>query len=279
MSVINRNPVVETKGPADHGAQRIPAVEAGDASSTEVIGRIHSVETCGTVDGPGIRFIVFMQGCLMRCKYCHNRDTWDLDTGPQRTVGELIEEILPYKPFMQSTGGGLTVTGGEPLLQPAFVAALFEEAQKHGLHTCLDTNGRVVKITPIIERVLDHTDLVMLDLKHIDEKMHIELTGISNKWALAFARYLHERGQPTWIRYVVVPGYTTDVKWAEQLAAFLEGMDNVQRLELLPYHELGKHKWELLGEKYPLEGTVRPDDRTLETLKTIFVAHGINAIY
>ncbi len=245
----------------------------------EIKGYVHSVDSFGTVDGPGTRFVVFTQGCLMRCLYCHNRDTWDLDTGPQRTAGDIIQEILPFKPFMRATGGGLTITGGEPLLQPEFVNAVFTEAKKQGIHTCLDTNGRVVKYTPLIEHLLDNTDLVMLDLKHIDEAQHIKLTGISNKWALAFAKHLAERNQPTWIRYVVVPGYTTDLKWARGLAEFLQGMHNVTKIDILPYHELGKHKWEILGEKYPLDGIHRPDDETLNAIKDVFAEYGLNAQY
>lgn len=240
------------------------------ADPLDITGYIHSVESFGTVDGPGTRYVVFMQGCLMRCKYCHNRDTWDLDTGPQKTVRDIITEVLPYRPFMRATGGGLTVTGGEPLLQQAFVDALFTEARKNGVHTCLDTNGRVVKFTPLLEHLLDNTDLVMLDIKHIDDGIHTALTGISNKWTLAFAKHLAERNQPTWVRYVVVPGYTTEPVWAKKLAEFLSGMHNVQKIELLPYHELGKHKWELLGEKYPLEGVSPPDSQTMATLRDIF---------
>ena len=146
MSVINRNPVVETKGPADHGAQRIPAVEAGDASSTEVIGRIHSVETCGTVDGPGIRFIVFMRGCLMRCKYCHNRDTWDTQGGREVTVPELMKDLTSYRHFMNASGGGVTASGGEAMLQQEFIAELFAACKLIASEFLCETADRLVQV-------------------------------------------------------------------------------------------------------------------------------------
>ncbi|MDF0535119.1 pyruvate formate lyase 1-activating protein [Shewanella sp. A32] len=244
-----------------------------------VTGRIHSVESFGTVDGPGIRFIAFMQGCLMRCKYCHNRDTWDLDDGKDVTVDELMEQVLSYRPFYESSGGGVTASGGEAVLQAEFVAAWFKACKQNGIHTCLDTNGFVRKYTPVIDELLDNTDLVMLDIKQMDDAKHIDLTKVSNQRTLQFAQYLAKRQQKTWIRYVVVGGYTDDETSAEMLAKFIEPMKNVEKVELLPYHELGKHKWLAMGETYELEGVAPPSHETMEKIKAVFTKHGINTCY
>lgn len=244
-----------------------------------VTGRIHSVESFGTVDGPGIRFITFMQGCLMRCQYCHNRDTWDLDGGKEVQVDELMSQIISYRPFLDASNGGVTASGGEAILQAEFVAELFKACKKEGIHTCLDTNGFVRKYTPIIDELLDHTDLVLLDIKQMNDDKHIELTKVSNHRTLQFAQYLAKRNQPTWIRYVVVGGFTEDEASALQLAEFIKPMKNVEKVELLPYHELGKHKWEAMGETYQLDGVSPPSRETMEKIKTVFAMQGINAVY
>ena len=224
MSVINRIPAVETSGPADQGTQRIPAATVSDASSPDIIGRIHSVETCGTVDGPGIRFIVFMQGCLMRCKYSHNRDTWDTQGGREVTVPELMQDLTSYRHFMNASGGGVTASGGEAMLQQEFIAELFAACKAQGIHTCLDTNGFVRPYHHLPDRLLDNTDLVLLDIKQINDEKHIPLTHVSNKYTLEFARYLASRGQTMWIRYVVVPTWSDDVESAEGLGQFIAGL-------------------------------------------------------
>jgi len=244
-----------------------------------VIGRIHSVESFGTVDGPGIRFIAFMQGCLMRCQYCHNRDTWDLDGGKEVQVDELMSQIISYRPFLDASNGGVTASGGEAILQAEFVAELFKACKNEGVHTCLDTNGFVRKYTPVIDELLDHTDLVLLDIKHMDDEKHIELTKVSNHRTLQFAEYLAKRNQATWIRYVVVGVFTDDEASALQLAEFIKPMKNIEKVELLPYHELGKHKWEAMGESYQLDGISPPSRETMEKIKAVFVQQGINAIY
>lgn len=244
-------------------------------------GYIHSVETFGTVDGPGIRYIVFTQGCLMRCLYCHNRDTWDRRGGKVMKVAELMEDIRKYVPFMKSSGGGVTVTGGEPLLQKVFLRHLFEACQAEGIHTCLDTNGFLGPsgYDDDLEGLLDHTDLVLLDLKQIDDEMHKELTAVSNSWPLRFARHLEKRAIPTWIRYVVVGGYTEDPKWAAGLADFIKDMKNVEKVELLPYHKLGKHKWDAFSDQYPLQDLEPPTTSTLEAVKAEFTKQGLSADY
>lgn len=242
-------------------------------------GRVHSIETCGTVDGPGIRFIVFMQGCLMRCKYCHNRDTWDVDGGKEMTVDDLMKEMLSYRHFIEASGGGITASGGEATLQAEFVTELFKAAQAEGIHTCLDTNGFVRHHDDKVEKLLDVSDLVMLDIKQMDDAKHIDLTKVSNRHGKEFALRLAERNQKTWVRYVVVEGYTDDIASAEELASFLEPMKNIERVELLPYHELGKHKWEAMGEKYELDGVLPPSKETMEAISDVFRAHNLPVIY
>lgn len=225
-------------------------------------GRVHSIETFGTVDGPGIRFIVFMQGCPLRCKYCHNRDTWDAKGGKEYTTDELISEVLKYSSYMKFSGGGLTVSGGEATLQPEFVAELFAKAKKNDIHTCLDTSGFVDidKIDPI----LDNTDLVLLDLKHMIDDKAKDLTGVTIQKTLKLAKHLDERNIPVWIRHVLVPGITDDRENLEALGKFVSTLNNVDRLELLPYHTIGVHKWESMGIEYELKGV---PDATPEDIK------------
>ena len=241
------------------------------------IGRVHSTDSFGTVDGPGIRFVVFMQGCLMRCRYCHNRDTWDLrEGGDLIDHKDLLEKIISVKGFLS---GGVTVTGGEPLLQAGFVADLFEALQKEGIHTCLDTNGFAKTITPEIERLLSHTDLVLLDIKHMDENLHQKLTYVTGRHTRNFALYLHEIRKPTWIRYVIVDGYTVDSGYAGMLAELVEKMNCVEKVEILPYHSLGVHKWDLLNDTYELEAVQPPSLEELEAIKQEFTLRGISAAY
>ena len=233
------------------------------------VGRIHSFESCGTVDGPGIRFIIFLQGCLMRCMYCHNRDTWDTHEGKEVTVTELIEEAKSYRHFMKASGGGITCSGGESMLQPEFVRDFLRAAQAEGMHTCLDTHGYIRKHTDVIDEVLEASDLVMLDLKQMKDDVHKELIGVSNTRVLDFARYLQKVGQKTWIRYVIVPGYTDDEESAHLLGEFIKDMDNIEKIELLPYHQLGAHKWEAMGLEYPLDGVNPPSKETMEKMVEI----------
>ncbi len=241
-----------------------------------MFGRIHSTDSFGTVDGPGIRFVIFMQGCAMRCRYCHNRDTWSLKEGQMISVDEMMKKILSVKHFLT---GGVTVTGGEPTLQPEFITELFRACRKEGIHTCLDCNGYVKHITPAIEDLIKECDLVLLDIKHMDNDMHEKLTYVKNPPVLNFARYLQKVNQPAWIRYVVVEGYTTKEEYAVHLADFVQPMENVEKVELLPYHSLGQHKWDILKDDYELEDVRPPSDELMNTLKGIFVDRGVNAIY
>lgn len=217
-------------------------------------GFVHSTESFGTVDGPGIRFVVFLQGCPMRCQYCHNPDTWKPCTGEKRTVESLLEEYDGLKEFLKS--GGITVTGGEPLMQMEFVTELFREAKKRGIHTCVDTSGIFYRESNRAEydELMKYTDLVMLDIKHIDDEEHKKLTAQSNKHILEFAEYLRDIGKDVWIRHVVVPGITLKEKPLHDLGYFLGGLTNLKALDVLPYHTMGIVKYEQLGMEYPLEG-------------------------
>jgi len=244
-----------------------------------LIGHVHSIETCGTVDGPGIRFIIFLQGCLMRCKYCHNRDTWDTEGGKEMSVDELMADLVQYRNYMDASGGGVTVSGGEAMLQPEFVKAIFTACKAEGIHTCLDTNGFVRRLDDSVKSVLDIADLVLLDIKQMDDKKHIDLTHVSNKYTLEFAKYLAERKQAVYLRYVVVPGYTDNLDDAHALGKFIEPMKNIEKIELLPYHELGKHKWTAMGEIYPLDGVHPPSHETMEEVKNILLQYHPNVIY
>ncbi len=218
-------------------------------------GNIHSIETCGTVDGPGIRFVIFMQGCPLRCQYCHNPDTWQTDTNKLITVDEIMQKYDGVKEFVQS--GGITVTGGEPLLQIDFVTELFKVAKAHGIHTALDTSGITFnqENTGNINNLLKYTDLVLLDIKHIDDEEHKKLTGASNKNILAFAQYLSEKQIPVWIRHVVVKDITLNEKYLKELGKFLATLNNIKALDILPYHNMAIPKYESLGINYPLKNT------------------------
>ncbi len=233
-----------------------------------MIGKIHSIETFGTVDGPGIRFVIFMQGCTLKCKYCHNRDTWKLNSGTPTSIDELIKEILNYKSYMDNSGGGVTVSGGEPLLQAQFVTELFKNLKQHGIHTALDTAGSI-PISNEIKELLKYTDLVILDIKHIDDQKAINLTGFSNKNNLEFAKYLNNINIPVWIRQVLVPGYTDDKFDLQNLKKFIDNLNNVEKVEILPYHNLGKFKWEEIGDTYELEDVIPPTQEEISKAKSI----------
>ena len=228
--------------------------------SENVVGKIHSFESLGAVDGPGIRFVIFMQGCNLKCKYCQNRDTWDINSGTGYTVKEVIEKIMRYKNYMVASNGGVTLSGGEPLLQQDFVIALFQELKKQNISTCIDTSG-MFGITDKIKQIVDLTDVFLLDIKSINDETCKYLTGFSNKQELEFAKYVSEKNKRLWIRQVLVPGITDKKEDLLQLKEFLDSL-NVEKFEFLPYHNLGKYKWEKLGLPYELEDirTANNDD-------------------
>lgn len=220
-------------------------------------GYIHSTESFGTVDGPGVRFVVFTQGCPLRCLYCHNPDTWEVGRGSKMTADEILAKYELTKDYYKD--GGLTVTGGEPLLQIDFVTELFEKAKAKNIHTCIDTSGVTFDIqsdknTQKIDKLLDVTDLILLDIKHIDNEEHKKLCGKPNTQILDFARYLNEKNKAVWIRHVVVDGYTYDEDYLYRLGQFLGELKNIKALDVLPYHEMGEVKYNNLGIEYPLKG-------------------------
>ena len=233
-------------------------------------GYIHSFESFGTVDGPGIRFVVFMQGCPLKCKYCHNRDTWEVGIGKQYEVEEVAKKVLRSRPFMNSSGGGITVSGGEPLLQSEFLLELFQFLKENGVHTAIDTAGSL-PVNDKIQKLLEVTDLVILDIKHIDNEKCMELTGQSNKNELDFARYCSEHNIPMWIRQVLVPGYTDDESDLKKTREFIDSLKTVEKIEVLPYHDLGKTKWENMGLVYPLEGVKTPTNETIKRAEEILI--------
>ena len=220
-------------------------------------GYIHSTESFGTVDGPGIRFVVFMQGCPLRCLYCHNPDTWDKEKGKETTADELLTEYNKNREFYKR--GGITVTGGEPLLQLDFVTELFRKSKEQGIHTCLDTSGIVFNKNSAeqvsrFDELIKHADLVMLDIKHIDPEKHKTLTGSQNSNVLDFAEYLSENNIPLWIRHVVVKGHTDNKDDLKRLGRYLAHLKTLKALDVLPYHTMGVNKYKELGMSYPLEG-------------------------
>lgn len=240
-------------------------------------GFIHSTESFGTVDGPGVRFVVFLQGCPMRCQYCHNPDTWKMNTGAVRSAQSLIKDYERNAAFYSK--GGITVTGGEALMQIDFLLELFQLAKQKNIHTCLDTSGITYRpgassYNEKLDELMKVTDLVMLDIKHIDPEGHKALTGHDNAGILAFAKYLEEKNVPVWIRHVVVPGITDDEELLTRLGTFLGGLSNVKALDVLPYHIMGVTKYDQLGMDYPLKG-VPPatKDQAAKAKKIILTAY------
>ena len=239
-----------------------------------MVGFIHSTESFGTVDGPGVRFVVFLQGCPMRCQYCHNPDTWKMNTGTLRSAQSLIKDYQRNAAFYSK--GGITVTGGEALMQIDFLLELFALAKEQGIHTCLDTSGITYRPGPSaynekLDRLMTMTDLVLLDIKHIDPDAHRELTGHDNAGILAFARYLAEKEIPVWIRHVVVPGITDDPGALARLGAFLGTLPNVKALDVLPYHIMGVSKYKELDIPYPLEGVEPATQKQAKDAKQIIL--------
>lgn len=240
-------------------------------------GFIHSTESFGTVDGPGVRFVIFLQGCPMRCKYCHNPDTWKMNTGTVRSAQSLIQDYERNKAFYAR--GGITVTGGEALMQIDFLLELFSLAKEKGIHTCLDTSGITYRpgeshYNDKLDRLMGLTDLVLLDIKHIDADAHKDLTGHDNTGILTFAKYLAEKQVPVWVRHVVVPGITDDPGALTRLGAFLASLPNVKALDVLPYHVMGVGKYRELGIDYPLLGvpaaTVQQAKDVKQTILTAY---------
>lgn len=220
-------------------------------------GRIHSIETFGTVDGPGVRYVIFMQGCPLRCLYCHNPDTWEVGIGETMSTEHILKDYHRYKAYLK--GGGITCTGGEPLLQMDFILELFKKAKAYGIHTCVDTCGITFqknnpKVVEKFDRLLEVTDLFLLDIKHINNEEHIKLTSQKNIAILDFAQYLSDKRKDMWVRHVVIPGYTYQENYLRELGYFLGGLKNIKALDVLPYHTMGEVKYQNMGMEYPLKG-------------------------
>ena len=235
-------------------------------------GYVHSLESFGSVDGPGVRYVIFLSGCAMRCQFCHNPDTWNMQAGTPYTADELLEKALRYRSYWGSKGG-ITVSGGEPLLQIDFLLELFTKAKEKGVHTTLDTCGnpftREEPFFSKFEKLMEVTDLVMLDIKHMDEEQHVLLTGQKNDNILDMAKYLSDTGKSMWIRHVLVPERSDRDDYLWKLHDFIEKLDHVERVEVLPYHTLGVYKWKELGIPYGLEGIEPPTQERIQNANEI----------
>ncbi len=237
-----------------------------------ILGRIHSLESFGTVDGPGIRFVVFMQGCPLRCKYCHNPDTWEIEEGTEYEPQRLADEIIKYKPYMDFSGGGVTFTGGEPLLQAEFLLEVSKHLKQHGITIALDTSGYIWNES--VRELLEFTDVVLLDIKNYDQTVYEDITGVSLTPTLQLLDYLRENQINTWIRYVLVPGLSDNMEAIRRLSKHLELYPNVTRIELLGFHKMGEYKWKELGHEYALKDTKEPSVKLLREVKEIFESSG-----
>ena len=241
----------------------------------ELKGYVHSLESFGSVDGPGVRYVIFLTGCAMRCQFCHNPDTWNMQAGTLYTTDELLKTAMRYRTYWGEKGG-ITVSGGEPLLQIEFLTELFRKAKEQGIHTTVDTSGNpFTREEPFFEKMqelMKYTDLVMLDIKHIDDEKHKVLTGCTNENILDMAKYLDEIGKPVWIRHVLVPERSDEDVALEKLHEFIEELGNVEKVEVLPYHTLGAYKWKELGYEYPLEGIDPPTKERVEHAKQVLHA-------
>ncbi|MDO5330453.1 MAG: pyruvate formate-lyase-activating protein [Bacillota bacterium] len=240
-----------------------------------MLGRIHSIETFGGVDGPGTRFVLFMQGCPLRCKFCHNPDTWDPTKGKQVSAEEVIQKALRYREYW-GKDGGITVSGGEPLMQMEFLLELFTEAKKYGINTCIDTSGGCYSDHgprfELFKKLMEVTDLLLVDIKHIDPAEHIALTGVANDDIMKMFAYLDSIHKPIWIRHVLVPGISDFDGYLRRMASFIATLSNVEKVEVLPFHKFGEYKWELLGIPYQLKDTEPPTQERVENAERILNA-------
>jgi pyruvate formate lyase activating enzyme len=245
---------------------------AGMEDDKNMMGHIHSLESFGTVDGPGIRFVVFMQGCPLRCQFCHNPDTWEVNKGTDYTPEELTEEICKYKSYMKYSGGGVTFTGGEPLLQTEFILEVCKLLKAQNITAAIDTSGFIWNAS--VKELLEYTDTVLLDIKNFDPVIYKIETGVALAPTLNFLDYLRDKSINTWIRYVLVPGLSDNLDSIRQLSSYLKEYNNVTKIELLPFHKMGEYKWKELGLEYKLFDTPEPDENLLLKVKSIFESSG-----
>ena len=241
-------------------------------SDNAIKGAIHSIETFGSVDGPGVRFVVFVKGCALRCKYCHNVDTWDPHSDDMRTSDEILDQAERYRSYW-GNDGGITVSGGEPLLQIDFLIDLFKKAKERGINTCIDTAGQpFTRNEPFFGKfneLIKYTDLLLVDIKHIDAEEHVKLTGKSNENIKDFMKYLSEIGKPIWIRHVLVPTITDNDEYLKRTREFIEELSNVEKIEVLPYHSMGEYKWEELKIPYSLKSIESPPQERVTNAEKI----------
>lgn len=237
-----------------------------------MIARIHSSETMGSVDGPGLRYVLFLQGCNMRCLYCHNRDTWNVNGGEEIELSSLIRKINALKGFYNRDEGGITVSGGEPLLQSGFISELFDAVHKMGLTSAIDTSGHTL-LTEDVKKCISKTDYLLMDVKSLDDKVHKALAGVDRSLVNPFFEYVKGQDTKIWLRYVYVPGYTDSDQDCESLVEFICSFSNIKRVDILPYHVYGKEKWENLGYKYPLEGLEPPTEEEVQKFRGYIKEH------
>ncbi len=238
-------------------------------------GYYNSIQTIGTLDGPGLRYVLFTQGCPFRCLFCHNPESWN-GKGKNITVDELVTDILKYKVFYETSNGGFTVSGGEPLLQIPFLIEVFKKLKENNIHTTIDTCGHI-EITNELKKLAKLTDLFMLDIKHLDNEKHIQLTGKPNNKVLNFLNFLSKENKKIWIRQVIVPGWTQDDKYLNNLINFLKNYD-IERIELLPYHNMGESKYKALGLEYKLTNTPTPSKDEILKIRQMFNDKGFYAV-
>ena len=234
----------------------------------------HSIQTMGTLDGPGIRYVLFLQGCCFRCLFCHNPDTWS-GKANSMSVEDVVTDILKYKEFYNSSGGGVTVSGGEPLLQISFLIELFKKLKEYNIHTAIDTCGNI-DITKQLYELINYTDLFMLDIKHLDNEKHKYITGCNNEKVLNFLEFLNKSNKTIWIRQVLVPDISMDDEYIDSLITFLKNY-NIERVELLPYHDMGKEKYDKLGIEYKLNSRI-PEKEEIDKIRQKFIENGFNAV-
>jgi pyruvate formate lyase activating enzyme len=276
LTPMTPRPPAPPRGSGEAEEQGNTGAECREASWRDARGWVHSVETAGMVDGPGVRYVVFTSGCPLRCQFCHNPDSQQRQNGTEMSADEVIDEIARYALFLKGAGGGLTISGGEPCIQPRFVTALLQGARSLGLHTTLDTSG--IAGRRVSRTLLESTDLVLLDIKSGDPETYRWVTGVPLAPTLEFARLLDELGIPVWIRFVLVPYLTNKRANVEALASFVATLGNVQRVEILPFHKLGEYKWEELGKPYTLRAVPAATAEDVEEARAVFAEFGITAL-
>lgn len=231
-----------------------------------MIGKIHSFESCGMSDGPGIRNVIFLQGCPLRCKYCHNPDTWKYEDGRDIDSDEIIQKVLTYKGYIKS--GGITLSGGEPLMQKEFALDILKKAKANAIHTCIDTSGYIKELSSIKE-IVENTDLFLIDLKHFNDDEYLKLTGVELIYTKQFIEYINSTNTKFWIRFVLIPGLTDNIQDIQNMKQYLSQFENLEKIEVLPFHKLGEEKWKMLQEKYELADIQPPSEELLKQVKDI----------